>query len=314
METPTLFEFSFTNEQHRSAATAIWNAACGSDYVITPRFVEYNTRPSTGSERAGMLAMQAGQPVGFVIASAEFRTPEHEGWVDAVAVNPSHQRLGIGRALLNWADNWLLERGCPSVNLGSSLRPFAPGLPVPLSPEPFLKMGYQQTDENWDVARTLQGFTSCYPNPVPSAELRPMQPGQENELLTFLEREFPGGWHFGAQEFVREKLRLSDWLLLWIEDRLQGFCCITLEDSDTPIDRYYLQRLPHPWGQVGTYGVANALRGRGYGLYLIDASLIYLRDRGVNGCVIDWTSFLDLYDKFGFKPYTRYLMMQKDLK
>jgi hypothetical protein len=30
--------------------------------------------------------------------------------------------------------------------------------------------------------------------------------------------------------------------------------------------------------------------------------------------VIDWTSFLDLYGKFGFKPYTRYLMMQKDLK
>jgi len=314
METPALTEFSLTNPQHHSTAASIWNAACGPEFAITPRFVEFNTRPSAGAERTGKLAVLDGQPVGFVITSLMTDTPDREGWIDAIAVDPSHQRKGVGRALLDWAHDWLRQRNCSYVDLGTSLRPFTHGLPVQLSPDPFLGMGYQQLYETWDMAHTLQGYTSQTRNPTPQAELRPLEPGQENELLPFMEREFPGRWHYEATECVREKRRLSDWLILWIEGKLQGFCCATFEDSDAPLERYYLHRLPRPWGQVGTYGVANSLRGRGYGLYLIDASLVYLRDRGVNGCVIDWTSFLDLYGKFGFKAYHQYRVLRKELK
>jgi predicted N-acetyltransferase YhbS len=59
--------------------------------------------------------------------------------------------------------------------------------------------------------------------------------------------------------------------------------------------------------------VAESLRGHGYGLYLIDASLVHLCAQGVRGCVIDWTVFLDLYGRFGFKLYNQYHMLRKEL-
>ena len=43
--------------------------------------------------------------------------------------------------------------------------------------------------------------------------------------------------------------------------------------------------------------------GRRVVLAVVDAGLRRLRDNGVNGCVIDWTSIVDFYGKFGFEPY-----------
>jgi predicted N-acetyltransferase YhbS len=53
------------------------------------------------------------------------------------------------------------------------------------------------------------------------------------------------------------------------------------------------------------------VRGQGLGGYLIDAAALHMQSLGVNGCVIDWTSLVDLYDKFGFKVYNQYISLFK---
>lgn len=305
-------------ERHRAAAALLWTAACGPDLEITPAFVAFNTRPTTGVRQAGQIALAEGRPVGFVLASAQMHDwANATGWIDAIAVAPNAQRRGYGSTLLNWAETWLNAKGVHSIQLGGSLRPFAPGFPVELkavSQAFFLHRGYIEEKPEWDVARDLRDYPDP-PLPPGAPVLRPVETEAEQQaLLEFLAREFPNRWRFECQEFLREGGRPSDWMLLWAADSAlpAGFCQLTLEDSLRPIERFYLYRLPHPWGQFGPLGVAAAARGRGYGAAVVDGAARHLKQMGVRGCVIDWTSLVDFYGKFGFSPYRQYRALIHD--
>ena len=303
-------------------AAAIWTAACGPDLILSPGFVEHNTRLATGAVQAGRVALQGGQPAGFVLASAlpasPCVSPPQLGWIDAVAVSPAFQRQGIGSALLAWAEGWLANQGCTLTRLGGSLRPFAPGLPVELNSTQFFdKRGYHGRAGSavaWDVAHDLGEYQ--IPNVIyqlSNVDIRPAQPGQEQALSEFFKHSFPGRWQFEFDEFLREGGRMSDYVLLWTERGVDGFARLTFNDSERPLERFYMHRLPRPWGQLGPIGVSDDCRGKGYGGALLDAGLRRLRERGVRGCVIDWTSLVDFYGKFGFRPYRQYEMLVKTL-
>ncbi len=311
--------FDASDAQH---AAAIWSAACGPDLAISPRFVEYNTRPATGAVQSGCVMLQGDQPVGFVLASALPDSPDVSppelGWIDAMAVLPKFQRQGIGGELLAWAEEWLLRQGCAYAHLGGSLRPFTPGLPAELGADAFFgRRGYQAPAwgrVDWDVACDLSEYD--IPNTkyqISNMTIQSGQPGDETAVRDFFRRTFPGRWRFEFEEFLREQGRLSDYVLLWSGRGVEGFARLTLNDSERPLERFYMHRLPRPWGQLGPIGVSDDCRGKGYGGALLDAGLRWLRERGVRGCVIDWTRLLDFYGKFGFRPYRQYAMLLKSL-
>ena len=41
----------------------------------------------------------------------------HRGWVNYLAVSPSHQRKGYGREMMEHVEAILKEKGCPKINL-----------------------------------------------------------------------------------------------------------------------------------------------------------------------------------------------------
>lgn len=326
--------FAGSSSAHIAAAAAIWNAACGADLAISARAMRYNSLPPTGARQEGRLAVRDRRPVGFVLASAPSGSdpaalPPETGWVAAIAVHPDQQRGGIGAALLAWAERWLAEHGCTHFRLGGSLRTFAPGLPSGLGSERFFRRhGYKNRPTDgvtWDVAHDLRAYAwlpDAYAGPPgaagppamaagPALTARPARPGDEEALLAFLRREFPGRWRLEAQGFLHDGGRISDFMLLLTADGVDGFCQLTFEDSLRPLDRYFMHRLPRPWGQLGPIGVSQACRGMGYGATLLDAGLRRLCADGVAGCVIDWTHLLEFYGRFGFRPYRRYEMLTK---
>ncbi len=297
-------------------AAQTWTAVCGPELGIDAGFVAFNTLPTPGVAQAGRVALCDGAPAGFVLASAVTDDPSvTPGWIDALAVAPAYQRQGCGAALLAWAEAWLREQNVRRIRLGGSLRPFVPGLPVTAHAASveawFAARGYTSGRDEWDVARDLRDYPDDLA-PATDAALRPVSAAEEQALFDFLGREFPGRWLFECQEYRRQQGRMADYLLLWAGDAAVGFCQITLEDSLRPIGRFFPQRLPHPWGQFGPLGVAQAARGKGYGAAVVDGAARYLRDLGVRGCVIDWTSLVEFYGKFGFAPYTQYRTLVKD--
>lgn len=303
---------------HLADAVSIWNAASHTHYAINKRFFSYNVTPTTGEMIEGRVAIDNGQAIGFVLACARMNDPSATlGWVSAIVVHPSAQRRGVGSELLTWAEAWLKEQGCKRIRIGGNMRPFLPGLPYAMRENVafFEKRSYQspaQQPYEYDVARSLKDYRPIYPKPN-HADLSPMQHGEEDFLLDFLYHEYPGRWEFEAHESVKNGGRFSDFLLLRVDHEVHGFCRITLSDSERPIERFYPQRLPQPWGQFGPLGLSKAVRGQGRGGYLIDAAALHMQRLGVDGCVIDWTSLVELYGKFGFKVYNQYISLFKTI-
>jgi GNAT superfamily N-acetyltransferase len=313
-----LAQFDYGSRLHLRAMVQLWNANFGEDLSISERLVEYNTRPLPHAEQTGRFVVQDGVPVAFILTSMVHDEPElnsaGEGWVDALAVDPTVRSSNYGSMLLEWAEQWLFERGCEFARLGGSLRPFAPGIPVALGlTDFFMQRGYSVQYTTYDVAANLAHYSTpeCV-HEVPAAA-PPAQPGQEPLIIDFLRREFGGRWRYDAETLFAAHERVSDFMLLWTDNGIEGCCLLTFEDSLRPIERYYPYRLPRPWGHVGSIGIAAARRGQGFGAYMLDAALRRLHDNGINGCIIDWTMLLDFYGKFGFAPYREYLCLIKPL-
>ncbi len=303
---------------HIADAIRIWNVASHKDYPINERFLSYNLIPAMGEVIEGRVAVHNREIVGFVLACVVTYDPTMTlGWISAIAVHPSVQRGGIGSELLAWAEDWLKEKGCGRIRIGGNLRPFLPGLPYPMHDNVafFEKHAYQSPARQpyeYDIARSLKDYQPGYSKPA-HADLTPMQRGEEHLLLDFLHREYPGRWEFEACEFVKNGGRASDFLLLYVNGKVEGFCRLTLSDSERPIERFYPQRLSQPWGQYGPLGLSKAVRGQGLGGYMIDAAAVHMKSLGVDGCVIDWTSLVELYGKFGFKIYNQYISLFKKI-
>ncbi|MBI5052723.1 MAG: GNAT family N-acetyltransferase [Chloroflexi bacterium] len=299
----------FNNPTHLAAIVKIWSAACGDDLAIAENFARFNLSGNTGVAQEGRVMMKDDRVIGFVLASALGMTKI--GFVDAIAVQPLEQRKGIGSQLIAWAQEWLKAQGCERIRIGGSIRPFVAGLPTELKTESFFeKQSFKRISTDWDVAcklRETKGRGEI-------KEMRKMIGAASDEdvsaMREFFGRAFPGRWQYEFEEFMRDGGRISDYLILKIENKVEGFIQLSFEEgSYRPINRFYMSRLPHPWGQAGPLGVSKEVRGKGYGAAIIDAGLRHLKDRGVDGCVIDWTSLTDLYGKFGFEKYREYAVM-----
>lgn len=314
----TLEPIDPTNIRHLEAVAGLWSAACGPTLALSPRLVAYNVQPAAGNMQAGVFAWKANEPIGFVLVSTLQNQPivaaGDQGWVDAVAVLPEEQNQGVGTMLLKWAEEWLAKQGCSSVALGGSLRPFTPGLPVEVEETArFQHFGYVVRSSVWDLSANLAQYERARSVRDVAGAVRPAQLGQEQQLHEFLQREFPGRWRYEFERFMEHGERISDFMLLWTERGIDGFCRLTFEDSARPIERFYPYSLPRPWGQLGPIGVSQQQRGSGFGAALLDAALRRMHNNGINGCIIDWTTLTDFYAKFGFTPHREYLLMSKQI-
>lgn len=318
---PTMIQLADpTDSAFRTALVTLWNTAYGRDWAISPALAIFNTHAAQGVTRSAWLAHEGEQPVGFVLANV-WSGNLALGWVDAIAVAPEWQRFGIGSALLGHAEAWLGEQGYRQARLGGGLRPFAPGLPLASastahSPSPtvdwFKRRGYVGERIEIDLARNLADYQT--PAGVTSTvDVRPLADGESNALFEFFARTFPGRWEYEVHEHFRAGGPAHDFLALWQNESIEGFCYTSVAGSFRPLDRFYMGRLPKPWGQLGPLGLSRERRGQGAGIALIDAALRHLQARGVQGCVIDWTTLVELYGKFGFVPFHRYAVLIKEL-
>ncbi len=98
-------------EQHRQALIALWTE-CG---LVVPQ-----NDPNKDIDRklqVGADLFLLGVLDGEVVASVMGGYEGHRGWINYLAVKPSHQRKGFGQAMMAAVETRLREKGCPKINL-----------------------------------------------------------------------------------------------------------------------------------------------------------------------------------------------------
>lgn len=333
-----------TDPTHLEAVAGLWTGACGHALATSPRTVAYNLRsllddknvdsqkisaPSRPLEMwygdflakyKGAFAWHNEEPVGAVIIDARANPLDGEvdvGYISLLAVLPETGRQGVGQMLLEWAEEQLQVAGCKVIQLGGNEHSFVPGLPTELATEQFFtQRGYVQNATVTDMAANLAGYQPPPTVREVDAAIRTAQTSNIGDIQAFVQREFPE--QSTQVEQILQDLqtpgraeRISDYMILWTERGIDGICRLNFEDSYRPIELCYPYQLPRPWGEVGSFGISKNIRGQGFGAALIDASLRRLHNNGVNGCIINATTDVDLYAKFGFTPSREYGIYRK---
>ena len=67
-----------------------------------------------------------GELGGRIVAGVMAGYEGHRGWINYLAVSPTHRRAGLGRTMMAEAERLLRAAGCPKINL--QVRPENPGV------------------------------------------------------------------------------------------------------------------------------------------------------------------------------------------
>ncbi|GAB3678961.1 GNAT family acetyltransferase [Salinisphaera aquimarina] len=93
------------------AVVALWSD-CGLTRPWNDPYKDIARKLSVDADLFIVAEMQ-----GTLVASVMAGYEGHRGWINYLAVTPSRQRLGIGRRLMDHAEQLLIARGCPKISL-----------------------------------------------------------------------------------------------------------------------------------------------------------------------------------------------------
>jgi ribosomal protein S18 acetylase RimI-like enzyme len=94
-----------------SSVVALWSA-CG---LVVPQ-----NDPKRDIERKLKVNPEwflVGEMAGEIVATCMAGYEGHRGWINYLAVTPSHQRRGLATQLVHEAERRLRQVGCPKINL-----------------------------------------------------------------------------------------------------------------------------------------------------------------------------------------------------
>ena len=94
-----------------AATVALWHAA-GLTRLWNDPAADF--RMALANATSAVLLAREGQALaGSVLVGFD----GHRGWVYYLATDPAQRGQGVGRALMAAAEAWLIERGCPKIQL-----------------------------------------------------------------------------------------------------------------------------------------------------------------------------------------------------
>jgi ribosomal protein S18 acetylase RimI-like enzyme len=98
-------------DQDVPAVIALWNAAgVARPWNDPARDIAFARRDTHSTVLVGLDS-------GQIVASAMVGEDGHRGWVYYVAISPERQRSGLGRVMMQAAEDWLKQRGVWKVQL-----------------------------------------------------------------------------------------------------------------------------------------------------------------------------------------------------
>ena len=217
---------------------------------------------------------------------------------------------------LGQAEALLANAGCTDIVLGDTARILLPGLPEETGVQGFFQQhGYLPVDPELNNTDTTDHSLNIATYTPPQAlkeipvAVRPAQPGQQTAILQLLDDCESIPQTSTLRKFVEHGKRLSDLMLVWSEDGLEGLCHLVFEDSPMPIELAFPYRLARPWAFVPAL-LVRPNRPFDIAATLLDASLRRLHNNGVNSAVFapfEPSEWVEPFVLIPYRHYSRYI-------
>ncbi|WP_374713609.1 GNAT family N-acetyltransferase [Symbiobacterium terraclitae] len=303
-------------------AVDLWNRALGAHFPMRPGLLLANLWEEPNFDAEGSRAVLDGDRLVGMIALKRRTAPmgnapaDQKGWISALVVDPDAQGRGLGSALLRDALEHLRRFSTEPVGIGGDPGHFFPGIPLECRPalDWFARRGAYLGTLACDLAnREIADY--AHPGAAleaigrsPEVVYRPLGAGEEEAVLAFMRREFPGRWAWEMEQHLSRGGDPEDVMVAVDGGEVVGFARIhTHRSRRFGPGIYWAPLFPGAHGGLGPIGVGAAQPGRGIGLGLLSASIAELRRRGVESAVIDWTVLVRFYGIVGFRPWKWYV-------
>jgi uncharacterized lipoprotein YddW (UPF0748 family)/N-acetylglutamate synthase-like GNAT family acetyltransferase len=229
-------------------------------------------------------------------------------WITALLVKPEYQNMGYGKRLYEVAQRELKEKSIHKIYVGQDYQNMFSGIPAPTEKKIdfFQKLGFViNTEDHYDLIADITCNDKIDKFDTTSFEeqyiVQALNIGDKQELYYFLQEEFPGRWAATVEEYLENGG--NPWEIVVLKDKpgnkIMGFCKVQVNKDKS--------------GGLGPIGIGKSTRGKRVGEFLLQQSLLHLRNIGGKNIGIDWTILKDYYGKYDFKPVRVYRGAYKEI-
>lgn len=292
------------------ALTELWNSFYPPQFAIDEDIFKLNT---VESQVFDWGASSYEEVDGKVLAFAAFKRSANPTLFGGPELDQAHLSAiayvepQIGLELLADSKRLLRNRGVNTLIFGQDAGHFFPGCPEEMKALcSFLMVeGFVGEAEPCDVERDIS--TLEYSEEIPEGSvIRRLENSDAEALEKFMIAEFPGRWRYDVQR--KSRVEGPQCIVgLFLKGEMMGFALTQDWRNKEPVSGgVWRKSLGLNWGALGPIGVSKKLRGKGFGTLLLGYALLAQKEEGVKQCIIDWTTLLDFYGKFGFEVTRRY--------
>lgn len=237
----------------------------------------------------------------------------YTAWISIIAVDKDERHKGYGRLLATSALDEFKKVGVKKVSIGQEFHNFFSGIPNPNEENIgfFTALGFSVNEgSHYDLESILtdnEKLSEFDTSPFTDEFEVKTYNNDYEKLMDFLNKEFPGRWAYEVDTAIKADKDPSEIMLLWskAQKNVVGFCILTSYKDESGKKTGY--------GGLGPIGIAEEVRGRQLGNYLLCESLIQSGYNDINRVNIDWTILVKFYGRFGFEIKRTYKSAYKEL-
>jgi predicted N-acetyltransferase YhbS len=296
----------------------LWNREVEDKYQLQERLMTQITDCPDLDVEASFVAKKNNTIIGAIIVKRWQRdiidAYQHRAWISLLVVAKPYQRQGIGSQLLTKSIAKLQEDNCTTIHVGKGMNPLFCGIPSHWTTIPFFtKHGFVSPGMTYDMHRAVNDRT---PKPLRRKlgyEIRLATKDDVPAIQAFFLRSFPGRWQLEFDEYIASGGTGKEFAIMEYENDVIAFCRINHPTNSQPM---YNTNFSHNFVQlygVGPLGVDDRYRNLSLGyditLYTVNEAI----KQGATDIIIDWTSHVAFYQKFGCDIWQEYVVLDRHL-
>lgn len=306
------------SQNYEKEVVDLWNMSLDADPVTVTKFRKQALFDDNFDTELCFAAVESDRVIGFLLATKrkfpylERGLEPTRGWINVMFVHEAFRRRGVGKALVEKAEEKLKAMGAETVTLGAySPNYFFPGIDAEnyqAAVNFFEAMGYRGGKKSYSMCKDLHGFQ------IGKETLDKLAKAQEEgyrfigfdyryalELLEFLRDEFGGGWKRNALISMQNNTA-EDCILLVLdrEEKIAGFCMRMMDGNPM---------------RFGPFGIRAEARNSGIGGVLFDLMQLEMEKRGIYHLYFVSTDDPGrrFYERHGLKVFRTFTDYQKTI-